>query len=382
MQVKQSRQHLGLNDSITVIRYSKDGLLLATGDSSGKISVFRTDPYLTPCTYFTSHCRSSDYALGIEVESDIKQVEWINSHPRRASLLSANTKSVKLWTIYNPIIDNSLHVDSTHTRKKTSFDSDNNSNRIAPSQKFPKAVCRSVYESDPNFTIHSVSLSSNCFQFISSDEIRVVLWDLDHSESSCTVVDSKPQIYDTMSEVITCARFHPEQSSVFLWGTTKGYIKIGDFRTRMLWDRPAATFKYQYDQNLLSELVDAVLSAQFCGDKSYIIVRDLFTTKVWDIRNTKAPLITHKLFDVQGDIEELIQSGQLADEFEVRVSSPSSNFCTGGPGQVFVYNIEGKLQSSIDSLGQSNVSHLDLNETNLVVACDDNLISLEYNQLM
>lgn len=376
MQLKDTHQLLELSDFITVIRLSKDGSLLAAGDSAGKVSLFRTDSQLSPGVSFTSHYRSSDYVLGIEVESDIKQLEWVNSHSRRASLLSSNSKSIKLWTIYNPICDR-LYVDQTSSSKKASLNSDN-----SPffTKRTPKAICRSVYESDPNFSIHSVSLSPNCFQFLSSDEMRIALWDLEHNESACIVVDSKPHAYDSMSEVITCARFHPNQSSVFLWGTTKGFIKIGDFRTKMLWDEPALKFKYRYDQNVWSELVDAILSAQFSADQSYVIVRDLFTIKVWDLRNTKSPLNTHKLFDVHGDIEELIQSGQLADEFEVRVSPVSGKFCTGGPGQVFVYNTQGQLQSSFDGLGQCNVAHLDLNERNLIVATEHNLIDVEYNK--
>lgn len=60
-------------------------------------------------------------------------------------------------------------------------------------------------------------------------------------------MDSKCINVSFVTQVITCAEFHPQQCHTFAYSSSKGGIKLGDMRAQALCDSHAKIFEAQED---------------------------------------------------------------------------------------------------------------------------------------
>jgi serine/threonine-protein phosphatase 2A regulatory subunit B len=97
-----------------------------------------------------------------------------------------------------------------------------------------------------------------------------------------------------MKETITCSKIHPVSDSLFVFGTNKGSLKLGDLRQSANVDQTALNFKSESGQqkNYIYELISSYSSADFIKGGKYLVSRDYLTVKVWDVCNTKKPVNT------------------------------------------------------------------------------------------
>jgi serine/threonine-protein phosphatase 2A regulatory subunit B len=121
------------------------------------------------------------------------------------------------------------------------------------------AVPRKVYANAHAYHINSISVNSDGETYISADDLRINLWNLNisdqsFSESSCAIgqlglrktyrrnldiVDIKPVNMEELTEVITAAEFHPINCNNFMYSSSKGTIKFADMRESALCDQHA-----------------------------------------------------------------------------------------------------------------------------------------------
>ena len=126
------------------------------------------------------------------------------------------------------------------------------------------AVPRKVYSNAHAYHIHSITVNSDQETYISADDLRVNLWNLNISDQSFSqlsslnayfsrtflvltsrylrhldIVDIKPANMEELTEVITAAEFHPTQCNVFMYSSSKSNIKLADMRDSALCDRHA-----------------------------------------------------------------------------------------------------------------------------------------------
>jgi serine/threonine-protein phosphatase 2A regulatory subunit B len=60
------------------------------------------------------------------------------------------------------------------------------------------------------FNINSLSVCPNGEYFVSSDDLRVLLWNYERTDTSFVLLDSKPSSMEELNEVITNTAFHHE----------------------------------------------------------------------------------------------------------------------------------------------------------------------------
>lgn len=101
------------------------------------------------------------------------------------------------------------------------------------------AVPRRTYANAHAYHINSISVNSDGETFISSDDLRVNLWNLNIQDQSFNIVDIKPANMEELTEVITAAEFHPVSCNWFMYASSKGTIKLADMRQRALCDEHA-----------------------------------------------------------------------------------------------------------------------------------------------
>lgn len=102
-----------------------------------------------------------------------------------------------------------------------------------PSRELDVIVLQVGCNSEPTlalvcFVVHSAV-------FFASPEVLAVFaacWATD-------ILDIKPKSMGELTEVITAATFHVSDCSVFLYSSSRGYIRMGDMRTSALCDQHA-----------------------------------------------------------------------------------------------------------------------------------------------
>jgi serine/threonine-protein phosphatase 2A regulatory subunit B len=116
---------------------------------------------------------------------------------------------------------------------------------------------------------------------------------LEDTSKPYIVVDNlgKQNIED-IKETITCSKMHPVSDSLFVFGTNKGSLKLGDLRQSSKVDNSALNFKVEASQqkNYIYEMISSYSSADFIKGGQYLVSRDFLTVKIWDICNTKKPV--------------------------------------------------------------------------------------------
>ena len=101
------------------------------------------------------------------------------------------------------------------------------------------AVPRRTYANAHAYHINNISVNSDGETFISSDDLRINLWNLNIQDQSFNILDIKPANMEELTEVITAAVFHPVHCNWFSYASSKGSVKLADMRESALCDQHA-----------------------------------------------------------------------------------------------------------------------------------------------
>lgn len=208
-------------------------------------------------TEFQSHEPEFDYLKSLEIEEKINKIKWCRRQNASHYLLSTNDKTIKLWKVFEKslkvVAENNLSHDLTPANIAGAG---GGAPRVAPRSQFrdagelklPRlthhdtvvaAVPRRTYANAHAYHINSISVNSDGETFISSDDLRINLWNLNIQDQSFNIVDIKPANMEELTEVITAAEFHPMSCNWFMYASSKGTIKLADMRESALCDKHA-----------------------------------------------------------------------------------------------------------------------------------------------
>ncbi|CDY46546.1 BnaA08g01850D [Brassica napus] len=242
-------------DVISAIQFDNSGDHLATGDRGGRVVLFeRTDaknssggarrdleeadyplrhPKVRYKTEFQSHDPEFDYLKSLEIEEKINKIRWCQTANGALFLLSTNDKTIKFWKVSTSFLFGLLTVStwslilivigfflSIITYKKIcDINSDpsrtaGNVNGEVPEanssslrlpvvvtshESSPVARCRRVYSHAHDYHINSISNNSDGETFVSADNLRTNLWNLEITNQSFNIVDVKPEKMEDLS---------------------------------------------------------------------------------------------------------------------------------------------------------------------------------------
>jgi serine/threonine-protein phosphatase 2A regulatory subunit B len=208
-------------------------------------------------TEFQSHEPEFDYLKSLEIEEKINKIKWCKRQNQSHYLLSTNDKTIKLWKVFEKslkvVAENNLSSELTPAGASGANGGGpvrypNQHFRSVADLKFPRmthhdtvvaAVPRKVYANAHAYHINSISVNSDGETFISSDDLRINLWNLNIQDQSFNIVDIKPANMEELTEVITAAEFHPTSCNWFMYASSKGTIKLADMRQKALCDEHA-----------------------------------------------------------------------------------------------------------------------------------------------
>ncbi|XP_022956331.1 serine/threonine protein phosphatase 2A 55 kDa regulatory subunit B beta isoform-like [Cucurbita moschata] len=381
-------------DIISAIEFDKTGDHLATGDRGGRVVLFeRTDrkdnggsrkdlekmdhsvsrhPEFRYKTEFQSHEPEFDYLKSLEIEEKINKIRWCQTANGALFLLSTNDKTIKFWKVQEKkikkissmnvnaskavgsecIARSSISSNSTHLLNGGSCDGVYNhpSNdllgaisslrlQVTSHESSLLARCRRVYAHAHDYHINSISNNSDGETFISADDLRINLWNLEICNQSFNIVDVKPTNMEDLTEVITSAEFHPTHCNTLAYSSSKGSIRLVDLRQSALCDSHAKLFEEPEtpgSRSFFTEIIASISDIKFGTNGRYILSRDYMTLKLWDINMDSGPFATFQVHEhLRPKLCDLYENDSIFDKFECCLSGDGSRVTTGSYSNLF-----------------------------------------------
>ncbi|KAK2611339.1 hypothetical protein N8I77_004688 [Diaporthe amygdali] len=348
-------------DIISTVEFDHTGNYLATGDKGGRVVLFERNETKKTCEYkfhteFQSHEPEFDYLKSLEIEEKINKIKWCRRQNASHYLLSTNDKTIKLWKVFEKslkvVAENNLSNEAT----PGNIAGGGGGPRALPSViktatdlKLPRlthhdtvvaAVPRKTYANAHAYHINSISVNSDGETFISSDDLRINLWNLNIQDQSFNIVDIKPANMEELTEVITAAEFHPMSCNWFMYASSKGTIKLADMRESALCDQHAKLFEQEEDpsaRSFFSEIISSISDVRFSYDGRYILSRDYLTVKIWDVNMERQPVKTIPIHEhLRPRLCDTYENDSIFDKFEVVFSGDSKNVMTGSYNNNFM----------------------------------------------
>ncbi|KAG1451849.1 hypothetical protein G6F46_010027 [Rhizopus delemar] len=323
-------------DIISAVEFDHTGDYLATGDKGGRVVLFERNENKKGCEYrfhteFQSHEPEFDYLKSLEIEEKINQIKWCKRQNSAHFLLSTNDKTIKLWKVYERSLK--MVSQSTMTIGKDTVKPIFNLPKMSYQDTIVAAIPRRIYANAHAYHINSISVNSDNETYISADDLRINLWNLNISDQSFNIVDIKPANMEELTEVITSAEFHPQHCNLFIYSSSKGTIKLADMRESALCDQNAKVFEEAEDpsnRSFFSEIISSISDTKFSQDGRYILSRDYLSLKIWDINMEKKPLRTINIHDnLRTKLCDLYENDCIFDKFECSFSGDGKNLMTG-----------------------------------------------------
>ena len=325
-------------------------------------------------TEFQSHEPEFDYLKSLEIEEKINKIKWCRRQNASHFLLSTNDKTIKLWKVFDKslkvVAENNLSNELTPAGAvgggggprppRLSFKDPSMLKlpRMTHHDTVVAAVPRRTYANAHAYHINSISVNSDGETFISSDDLRINLWNLNIQDQSFNIVDIKPANMEELTEVITAAEFHPTSCNWFMYASSKGTIKLADMRQRALCDQHQkrmycpfgciqetnrtfqTVFKQEEDassRSFFSEIISSISDVRFSNDGRYIVSRDYLTVKIWDVNMERQPVKTIPIHEhLRPRLCDTYENDSIFDKFEVVFSGDAENVMTGSYNNNFM----------------------------------------------
>eukprot|EP01121_Diplochlamys_sp_Union-15-3_P018487 TRINITY_DN6726_c0_g4_i2.p1 TRINITY_DN6726_c0_g4~~TRINITY_DN6726_c0_g4_i2.p1 ORF type:complete len:481 (+),score=72.48 TRINITY_DN6726_c0_g4_i2:52-1494(+) len=297
---------------ISSLAFDSTGDFLAVGYNCGQVVVLKQqdeDNTYQLYTEFKSHDSEFDFLTSMEIEEKINMIRWYPFSSHTPLMMTCNDKTVKLFKMFEKI--------TTRDGEKKSE---------------VQVVNKLTYEGAHSYNINSISFNSDGETWISSDDLRINLWNINIAKEAFSVVDIKPENMDDLSEVITSSCFHPQLCNILIYGTSKGSLRLGDLRDHALCSKYAKIYE-ETDNDIggfFQELVTTISDVKFSKDGRFICARDYLTMKVWDLRSEKKPVKTIKFNEhLVSKLCDLYESDSIFDKFECCWNQNSLQLLTG-----------------------------------------------------
>ncbi|EJT46798.1 protein phosphatase 2A regulatory B subunit [Trichosporon asahii var. asahii CBS 8904] len=322
-------------DIISTVEFDHTGDYLATGDKGGRVVLFERNEQKKGCEYkfyteFQSHEPEFDYLKSLEIEEKINRIRWCKRQNAAHFLLSTNDKTIKLWKVFDKQIK--VVAENNHTEYGGGAPGSQallRLPRMTTHDSITAAVPRKVYANAHAYHINSISVNSDGETYISADDLRINLWNLNISDQSFNIVDIKPVNMEELTEVITAAEFHPINCNHFMYSSSKGTIKLADMRESALCDQHAKLFEEEEDpsqKSFFSEIISSISDVKFSRDGRYILSRDYLTLKIWDMNMENKPVKTINIHDhLRQKLCDLYENDCIFDKFECTFSGDGSD---------------------------------------------------------
>lgn len=327
--------------------------------ASVKNSPNKTSEYNVYST-FQSHEPEFDYLKSLEIEEKINKIRWLSRRNQSHFLLSTNDKTVKLWKVS----EREKQPVGFNLRDEDGGILDIRPNKLIvphyePMDLMIEASPKKVFANAHMYHINSISVNSDDETYLSADDLRINLWNLEITDQSFNIVDIKPENMENLTEVITAAEYHPSHCHTFVYSSSKGTVRLCDMRDSALCDQHAKIFEEPEDPNnrsFFSEIISSISDVKFSHNGRYMITRDYLTVKVWDLNMESKPVETFKVHEhLRTKLCALYENDCIFDKFECCWNGNDTAIMTGSYNNFFrIFELESKKDVILEASRENN----------------------------
>jgi len=338
-------------DIVSCVEFNHDGEFLATGDKGGRVVIFQRDAGSKNCiprrgeynvySTFQSHEPEFDYLKSLEIEEKINKIRWLRRKNPAHFLLSTNDKTIKLWRVtekewkvegFNLKEENGTYRDPANITQLSVP-------KVTPTNLMVEASLRRVFANAHTYHINSISVNSDQETYLSADDLRINLWNLEITDQSFNIVDIKPANMEELTEVITASEFHPSSCNLFVYSSSKGTIRLCDMREAALCDKHAKLFDEPEDptnRSFFSEIISSISDVKFSYSGRYMVSRDYLSIKVWDLHMESRPIECYPVHEyLRPKLCSLYENDCIFDKFECCWNGTDTAVMTGSYNNFF-----------------------------------------------
>lgn len=136
---------------------------------------------------FQSHEPEFDYLKSLEIEEKINKIKWLRRKNPANFLLSTNDKTIKLWKVserdkridgYNLKDDNGQILRDPNSLTSLRIPV------VKPMDLMVEASPRRIFANAHTYHINSISVNSDQETYLSADDLRINLWNLEITDES------------------------------------------------------------------------------------------------------------------------------------------------------------------------------------------------------
>ena len=292
-------------------------------------------------TEFQAHTKSFDTLSSSEITESITGIEWINNQrDQKPALLISNSRTVNLMRIVNK-----LDIKTESVKRKFAKGQGICIPKTKVIGESQEVKLIASFKTGKEQHLHSISMCPDRENFITSDENRVNLWNIERANAEVySLIDYNRQKISGNDEYLTCARFNTE-GLMFLYATNKGQLRLCDLRESSNFHRrPSMEFLAQRKGvvDYFDKWLNVISSASFVPGSQTVLSRDFLSAKLWDMRkggntsmivdtgNAPKPIYSAQVTDyIQWNLDNLQQSESLDDRFFLEVSPDGKHMATG-----------------------------------------------------
>lgn len=167
-------------------------------------------------------------------------------------------------------------------------------------------ICQNVH----TYALSSMSLSISREYLITSDYIKVNLWDPQTLGSFYNIVDIKPQLSNGLVFVINISKFSPNKDGLFGYSTSNGRLVLHDTAVAPRGE-PVAHLTLQGTEGIRS------ISDFFFFDENLIVTRTMNNVAVFDVRNPQKELYSRDLVTNHSELNILNSESTIYEKFGI-----------------------------------------------------------------
>lgn len=199
---------------------------------------------------------------------------------------------------------NDRHIKAIQMRNDASTQNICNGRYSADFRFSPQKVCQNVH----TYALSSMSISSSGEYLITSDYIKVNLWNPHTLSSFYNIVDIKSQLSCGLVFVINISKFSPFADSIFGYSTSNGKLVINDTSVTPR-SGPVVTLSLQNIEGIRS------ISDFLFFDETLVVTRTMNNVSVFDMRNPKQEIYSRNLVTEPSELNILNSESAIYEKF-------------------------------------------------------------------
>lgn len=297
-----------------------------------------TAPQFRFWTQFQSHESEFDYLKSIDIEEKINAIRWCRHSGDACRLIATNDKTIKVWRVSEADVKTVARLTPPEPGPSPPatrwLHAPANFPRLEALGKGIKATPRRVFSNAHAYHINSVSVNSDEETFLSSDDLRVHLWNMHASGVGFNILDIKPTKMADLTEIITSTEFHPNHCHLFALTTSQGSVKLHDLRLSALCQKYIRTFEvpqvHASRATFFTEIMASISDAKFSPGGRYILTRDYSNLRLWDMHMERDPIWVIPVHEhLRAKMVDLYENDCIFDKFHCCFSHDGGSLITG-----------------------------------------------------